>query len=272
MLISMKPKTNYAHPKCYAKKTNDCSTTISGEHYISESVLELFKTKETVKITGVKWIPQETFKIVGINSLTANILCTKHNSDLSQCDSAALSLFKSIKDFDADFNSATPKADHVQIDGELLEQWMLKTVVGLIASKQTVSNGVVDSVILKDIYIDILFNGAPWPEQWGLYFKPPTDKIHKFDSAGVTFAIGNNEVKAAIFTVQNFTFYLLLGVPDVPGSFGIHRINNFYFRQGTIVKQLELKWSDKKYSHWLEFTRQGTYDGHPPDWKEWEKK
>lgn len=33
---------SYVHPKCYANTRGGCSTTISGEHYISHALIRLY--------------------------------------------------------------------------------------------------------------------------------------------------------------------------------------------------------------------------------------
>ena len=40
------PDPNYRHPKCYANLHGGCSTKISGEHYISHSLIKLYMLDE----------------------------------------------------------------------------------------------------------------------------------------------------------------------------------------------------------------------------------
>ena len=76
------------------RSTNNCSTKISGEHYISGTILAEFGNLRT---SGLPWFgPGETR--VGINSLTSNILCTRHNSALSPLDIEGKRMLAAIRD------------------------------------------------------------------------------------------------------------------------------------------------------------------------------
>lgn len=65
--------------KCWAATLGGCSTTQSGEHYLSEGLWD----SETITVRGL-WGEEE--KTIGFGSLNANILCTLHNSALSPLD------------------------------------------------------------------------------------------------------------------------------------------------------------------------------------------
>src|SRR5882672_5744136 len=79
------PTTGQSQNGCYLGHAQDCAGGISGEHYISEIVLEQL-SEPAVAIDGVFWLPPGEQKIIGINSLTAKILCARHNSALSPLD------------------------------------------------------------------------------------------------------------------------------------------------------------------------------------------
>ena len=204
--------TNYSHSKCYANALNNCSTKISGEHIMSDNILELFEQDKSVKVTGLPFIEKETFNLLSRKSLVANILCTNHNEQVSKYDSEAGKLFRSIIQYDNDFNDINPKTELIKINGDYIEKWMVKIICGVIASKQIASNGVRINAILKNIYIDTLFNNIRLPKEWGLYFKIPDNHIiHKYNCASVLPMTADNEVKAAEFLINNFKF-IELGV------------------------------------------------------------
>lgn len=46
------PVTGHTHPKCYMRSTTDCSTEISGEHYISDAILAEFPN---LGASGLPW-------------------------------------------------------------------------------------------------------------------------------------------------------------------------------------------------------------------------
>jgi hypothetical protein len=57
---------------------------MSAEHLVSRALFP-----ESVTIQGFEWC-RETPKMIGINSLTSNVLCRHYNSALSELDAAAL--------------------------------------------------------------------------------------------------------------------------------------------------------------------------------------
>ncbi len=265
--------TNYSHSRCYANKTKNCSTKISGEHIISDNVLELFELNKTVKIAGLPWMEQQTFNLLSRKSLVANILCKNHNEALSAYDAEAGQLIRYIKMFDSDYNCNHPTNEHIKLNGYHIEKWMLKIVCGMIASKQIAYYGTKTTTVLKDVYIDLLFNNAIWNDGWGLYFKIPDNSvIHKYDCLSVMPLIGNNEVKGAEFLINNFKFYLLLGKPENSFLWGIHRINKIYFRHTNVLKTIEFNWNDKKYNKSVELNRIASTNIPPEEWNDWMKK
>jgi hypothetical protein len=121
----------------------DCSADLSAEHYISKSVLQAIGT--TVAVSGVPWpsLPGGEEKEIGINRLTARILCGRHNSALSPLDSAAGAFFEKLQAIEVDLQrrSLSRKHSFVLMSGEALELWMLKLACGLFYSKNAAADG-----------------------------------------------------------------------------------------------------------------------------------
>lgn len=117
------PTTGNSQNGCYLGHTNDCAGGISREHYISEDVLEEL-SEPAVAIDGVFWLPPGERQIVGINSLTANILCVRHNSALSPLDAEAGHFLRTVKRIHAslDTKSVSRKRLISIVSGEALEQ------------------------------------------------------------------------------------------------------------------------------------------------------
>jgi len=263
---------SYSHPKCYAKKTGQCSSKISSEHLISDNILKIFEHEKTVKTAGLPWMPAESFNLFSRGSLVSNILCTNHNAALSNFDKEAGNLFRCIQEFDSNFNASEPISELRQFNGDYIEKWMLKTICGLIASNQIAQNGKRKRLKLEDIYVDILFNNAPWPDQWGLYFKvPDNNQIHKFDFVGIMPLIANDKIGAVEFLLHNFIFNLILGKPDKPDYWGTHRINKIELSNGTATKVIEFLWDGHQSNLSVHFTRQKTSDEFPPNFEDWMK-
>lgn len=265
--------SNYSHEKCYARKTANCSTKISREHFISNNILKDLELNGKVKIVGLPWQEKEKFDLLSRNNLASNILCTTHNEFLSPFDSSIGRLSKTLLKFDEDFNLNNAKEDLAIFSGEDLEKWMLKTACAFIASNQITENGLKISCELKDIYIDILYNDQPFPDKWGMYFKIPDDKrIQKFHSISFMSMTANSELKAAEFLVNNFKFYLVLGTPDRPSDFGIYRPRGIQLAKGNIKKRIEICWQDKKYNEGIFMERLESTNEPPKEWDEYLKK
>ena len=264
---------HHSHQKCYANGTAKCSKKISGEHIISDNILKIFEHNKTVKLTGLPWIEKQTFNLLSRKSLVANILCEYHNRELSPFDNEVGKLVRCIKEFDADFGNESPKNEKRQFKGELIENWMLKTICGFIASNQISQNNQRQLVKLKDIYIDILFNNKSFPKDWGLYFKiPVNNKIHKFDCISFLPMTGEGEIKCAEFLFNNFQFYLLLGEPDDPKLWGIRHLFQICLTDGLATKTIEFHWDDLEDNLMIQLTRQKTTFNFPDDWEDWMKK
>ncbi|MGC4034438.1 MAG: hypothetical protein QM764_00660 [Chitinophagaceae bacterium] len=235
--------------------------------------MELFEKDKKVQMAGLPWMEHNTFNLFSRKSLVSNILCTNHNEALSDCDIEAGKLFRCIKEFDDDFNSPNPREEHSKFNGHNLEKWMLKVVCGLIASNQVASEGKQNRLILKDEFIDILFNDGIWPNYWGLYFAIPNNKqIHKYDCMSFMPRTAYNEIKAGEFLINNFQFNLILGRPDMPDHWGVYRINKIFLTDGVIRKTIEFEWDNKRFDKWIEFKRIRTSSEPPGDWENWMKK
>jgi len=267
------PVKDYAHRKCYASLTNKCSETISSEHYISHNILKQLEYKKAVQITGLPWINYETWRRVPIKNLAANILCENHNQALSKLDAQMGRFFRTILNFDEDFNRDAPKEELAVFSGEDIEKWMLKTVCGMVASCQLAMQGEKNDVPLKREWVDILYHNHSWPEHWGMYFKVPKGRtINIFKSISVQPLTGAGELKAVEFSINEFKFNLILGKPDKPWDCGRYRPRTMIFYQKGVKKYIEICWQNNAYQSQVDLKRIGTTASEPPDWEPWMKR
>jgi hypothetical protein len=117
--------------KCWASVSGGCNPTQSGEHYLSECLWD----SDEITVRGL-WGTEE--KTVSFASLTVNALCRDHNSQLSKLDngirkiSDTISELYRLEDVRAKIGrrnlSNIPK---LRIDGNILERWAAKFLVGL---------------------------------------------------------------------------------------------------------------------------------------------
>src|SRR5438105_4635401 len=116
--------------KCFLAGHGTCGGKISGEHYISETVLQAIGSNGSVHIGGMPWQPDQTLHRLGIRSLVSNILCEVHNAGLSALDAAAGEFFRAV---DAADKHPTTLPKNTAVDGLLIERWFLKVLCGLAA-------------------------------------------------------------------------------------------------------------------------------------------
>ena len=121
---------------CYLRETEACSSSLSGEHSVSRSVLRVLGDK-SVKVSGFPWLKGEE-KAIGIESLVSRNLCTAHNNILSPLDTAAGRFFKAVADCSLRAQGA---GDIYLFCGHDIERWMLKVLAGLADSKNLAIDG-----------------------------------------------------------------------------------------------------------------------------------
>jgi len=266
------PVEDYAHPKCYAYLTKKCSTKITREHFISHNILKELVYDRGVKITGLHWIDYKTWKLLPTESLASKILCENHNKALSDLDAQMGRSFRTILDFDEDFNRDAPKEELAVFSGEDIEKSMLKTVCAMVASSQLATQGQKNDVPLKREWVDILYNNHYWPEHWGMYFKVPKNKtISKFKSISVQPVTEAGELKEAEILINEFKFNLILGKPGNPWDCGRYRPRTMIFSQKGVKKYIEICWQNNAYQSPIDLRRIGTTASEPPDWEQWMK-
>jgi hypothetical protein len=264
------PKTGYQHQKCYANGDHNCSTKITGEHFISQGLLKQIELNKTAKISGLRWQEPNTFNIVPLKSLASNILCDRHNSALSALDAAITNLSDAIRRCDSAFKPSNGKIELVDevMCGEDIERWFLKSVIGAVCS------GSMSPAFLKSECLDVLYGRVPWPEGWGLYVENLSGST-VYHSDSFLFEIRFNPetlvVLAFVVIVRGLTFTLVLGRPDNPDSFGLFRPDALVFRKGIHKSTIELTWQRPFVGRAMYFDRVGTYDGPPPNWEKWEQ-
>lgn len=84
-----------------------------------------------IGLDGHQGIPDGTF--VGMESATAKVLCSQHNSALSALDSEA----KRLSDALGSFQSSCVLDEEVTVDGPLFERWLMKVSMGYLAAGHT---------------------------------------------------------------------------------------------------------------------------------------
>jgi hypothetical protein len=118
--------------KCWADSLGGCSTKQSAEHYVSKGLF----VGPALTLKGLPWCKLEE-KTIGLESASAKILCTTHNSALTRLDEEAKLTFDAIREIfslQARQKAISPQRWKVKtwsINGLALERWFLKTLINV---------------------------------------------------------------------------------------------------------------------------------------------
>src|SRR5260370_31611566 len=119
--------------KCWASIIGDCSNRLSREHYVSQG---LWAGQQLIIVSGFEWLKGEE-KTLPLKELTANILCTNHNTLLSPLDSEAAKFIKTLNELErvltARWKSRQKSFLNIgrhEVKGTLFERWTAKTIIG----------------------------------------------------------------------------------------------------------------------------------------------
>jgi SEC-C motif len=166
------PITGHARDGCYMNWTEDCSSTLSGEHFVSEGVLKLIGERH-VAVNGTHWLAEGETRPLPIGRLVGNVLCTRHNSAMWPLDTAAVKFFGAIKSIYSDLGNSKTLSRKRQwwlLSGEEIELWLLKTAFGLYHSgnlakdrKKLCDVQRINRVLMED------FQGCPVLPPCGMY-------------------------------------------------------------------------------------------------------
>ena len=155
--------------KCWASSLGNCSDKQSGEHIVSKSLFE----STLVEVHGFEWC--QTPMRVGIGSLTKNILCKKHNENLSTFDDAAKATFDAFRDLSKAMNETPPGTVPTAfrrrtIDAIALERWFLKTLVNFSAFGKLKIGSDGESVgIPPPSLLEVLYRAGSFAPRAGMY-------------------------------------------------------------------------------------------------------
>ncbi len=158
--------------RCWANSLGGCDT-MSGEHVVSNAIFKAGCSCPII-IEGVKRI-REGAPTRGAEK--SNILCRRHNSLLSRLDAT----IGKVARFQAEANDKNFQGS-LFIEGELLERWLLKTVINSAAAGWAAPVKWHPSLsIARGI-----FGLEPIPDRLGLYSVDGIDPSHR-PSGGVSF-------------------------------------------------------------------------------------
>ena len=189
------PRTGYSNPACYGAPSNDCSELLSKEHWVSANILESITVKSTFpgqfNVRGLRWQGDKQTR-VSVKSMQSKVLCTRHNHALSPLDAEAGEMFRVIQHYQRALDSEHPINLFAIFDGPSIERWLIKFLLGGMASG---SLGLPDRVkaelqfdINLEILLESLFRRPSVVPEWTLYQYGQTDALFK-PGADIEYAI-----------------------------------------------------------------------------------
>jgi hypothetical protein len=139
---------------------------------MSRSILD--QLGQGIRVSGMPWLAAgETFD-TSAASLTAKILCKRHNEALSPLDAEAAIFFSVLRKALIDLGRKTlsKKAIFHLVGGDALELWMLKVACGLFFAigakdnRRIAETHTIDLTKIRRAFFDL-----NWETRGGLYFK-----------------------------------------------------------------------------------------------------
>ena len=247
---------------CWAACLGGCSGKRSREHIVSPS----FFDGESIMVSGFSWCKNKE-KEIGLSSLTAKILCVKHNNDLSDVDIAAAHAFDVFREASKLSNirkKMKPRLWRVvkySIHGLLLERWFLKTLINISSnSEYRIGNLAKKAGQPSESLVKIAFGHQAFTGGSGLYSAAHVgQKIHSSDRIIFAPLIKHEDyIAGGLFSFRGSRFLLFLdpegpptkrpigiGFPgdDWSNSHLNYHIEKIRFTQGKYLSQvIEIKW------------------------------
>ncbi|KAF0249507.1 MAG: hypothetical protein FD167_1091 [bacterium] len=237
--------------KCWAKSLGDCDRGLSLEHFVSKNLFPDGK----VTVAGFNWLKGE-HKTLPINSVAANVLCVKHNNDLSELDTAIKQFSNIVKNIEAreavlkSVGAFGLKTNEYTVDGNIIERWLAKSVIGLFCgaanqepSKVWQDNGQ-DRYYPPKQVVDAIYGKTKFKSPMGLYLLEnlPTEiKINTDIGISILHCEEDEKVKGVVggvFNLNNVTFLIWLSPLPIKTFNDQHQIfergNQMWYRSKDI--------------------------------------
>lgn len=231
--------------RCYMRDLQSCDGPISGEHLISQTVIEVLRGDGDFSVSGLPWQDAGEEKLLAPSNLTANCLCVRHNSSLSPLDSAAGLLFSALREC----MEATVEPAPYLFSGHDIERWLLKTLKAMAVSRNLARGrerlpGLFHSKV--DV-IEMLDDPHSWPTSAGLYFVMPTGS--RFVNRPrfrlqPWFNEGQKEIVGLWTSFVGLEFVMMIAVPTIETRTWLYRPASLEISIGNSTRLIELTWED----------------------------
>ncbi|MDF1741190.1 MAG: hypothetical protein P1U86_18660 [Verrucomicrobiales bacterium] len=223
LLDPPKPTTGHTHPKCALNWTNDCDPKISGDHFVSKSVLKVLGGGR-IKITTRDFSREHS---LDSSSLKTKKLCRRHNSALSPIDAEAARFFSAFVSIHGALEGLNASQKFYFFSGIDIDRWMIKTLLMVYYAK--LSNITPDTHNLP-VHAKKMFTwdlGSPY----GIYFRTKMDSGDegRFRVEGATTVQIHTAGKTVVgVTISLGGFPMTLIFHGNPRKFGISKESHAY--------------------------------------------
>jgi hypothetical protein len=195
---------------CWAEPLGGCGSVQSREHYLSRAIIG----SGEVAVSGFPFLQGKARTIPG-ERLVAKMLCKIHNERLSPLDSSAghffqvLSAFKQRGIMRARGAKKPGGIDMYEVDGALVERWMLKTLINVMFDRELTSDR---KWRPPELWVRCVYGLAVFPDWCGLYLLPGQAKVTLGNSGvGIRLLTADDDddtVTAAQFRMADVQFAL----------------------------------------------------------------
>jgi hypothetical protein len=216
---------------------------------VSAAVLERIGRRR-VLASGLHWIPAGEEKLVGINSLVANCLCTFHNSRLNLLDSAAGALYGAISECAG--NRQKPSR-HFLFSGHDVERWLLKTLAGMGVSRNLKAESArLPGTFNRTVNVSqLLQEPLRWIKPAGLYFAQKVGDRFLREESFALRPIFNERSKHLVgmdAVIQGISFTLVVKRTRTMEGSGLneafYRPSRLKFVHADVTNSVNLSWED----------------------------
>jgi hypothetical protein len=206
---------------------------MSREHVFTKSVF----FSDEVTVQGLPWCHDKPVS-VGLSSLTAKVLCTKHNNELSIADSAATSTIRAFEDaialhkFRERFAPTYWTRTDFKVNGYELESWFLKTLINVVfKSEKLIGKYATQAGIPPKELVEIAFRRRRFAPPAGLYTIPVVGETSVLDGGlRVTIMTQTRPTTiGAVFVFAGLRYFLYINDDFTPGP------ENFKYHSDAIV-------------------------------------
>lgn len=158
--------------ECWAATLGGCSRKLSKEHVISNSAIG-----DGVHFGALNGVQQR----IGAGSLKISVLCSSHNSALSEVDDEGAKLINAVKAYRTTsrakllLSAGAPTEYRVEVDGRRFERWAMKTFLNATAASAGLAKGsLLPPIALHGGHIvDYVFGRSLESPGAGLYWLNP---------------------------------------------------------------------------------------------------